>query len=123
MIDVLIIILAIITMVLTLTCYILVKQNRRLAKEIREMETQQRSLSTVYGRISEQWFPLMKDYPYNPQNFRFIGSPVDGIQFEDDKIIFCEFKVHKSQLNESEKRVRELVKNRKVDWEEFHFNI
>jgi predicted Holliday junction resolvase-like endonuclease len=65
----------------------------------------------------------MKDYPYNPQNFRFIGSPVDGIQFEDDKIIFCEFKVHKSQLNESEKRVRELVKNRKVDWEEFHFNI
>ncbi|MEM2907378.1 MAG: Holliday junction resolvase-like protein [Candidatus Odinarchaeota archaeon] len=83
--------LAITIAILILTCFLLIKRNRALQREIEAKITQQKSLSTTYGRISEQWFPLMETYPYDPQNFRFIGSPIDGIQFTDDKIIFCEF--------------------------------
>ncbi|MHA1836116.1 MAG: Holliday junction resolvase-like protein, partial [Candidatus Odinarchaeia archaeon] len=93
---------------LFMICVFLLNQYFRLKKIISEKESQQKSLSTIYGKITEQFFPLMEDYPYNPQNFRFIGSPIDGIQFTKDKIIFCEFKLHKSQLNPTQKRIKEL---------------
>ncbi|MFA5125588.1 MAG: Holliday junction resolvase-like protein [archaeon] len=74
------------------------------------------SQSVKYGQLTEQWIPFSEKFPYNSQNFRFIGKPVDGLSFEDDKIVFVEFKTNKSQLNESQKRVKELVKEKKVEW-------
>ncbi len=92
-----------------------------LKKEKKEVEERKRSLSTLYGKITEQFAPFMERYPYNPKNFRFIGSPVDGIQFEDDKIIFVEFKAAGSKLSQKEKRIKELVENKNVEW--FKFEI
>jgi len=63
--------------------------------------------------------PFSKKFPYNSQNFRFIGKPIDGVSFEDDKIVFVEFKTNKSQLTESQRRARELIKEKKVEWLEF----
>lgn len=84
-------------------------------------KTQKRSLSASYGRITEQWFPIMDRYPYESANFRFLGTPVDGVQFEQDKIIFVEFKSRKSELSASQRRFKQLVESGKVTWEEFHF--
>jgi predicted Holliday junction resolvase-like endonuclease len=78
-----------------------------------------RSLSTRYGRITEQFFPLMKNYPYDPNNFRFIGSPIDGIQFNDDSVVFVEFKTADSKLSEKEKKIKEIVENKKVYFKVF----
>lgn len=78
------------------------------------------SLSTTYGKITEQFAPFMRSYPFSPENFRFIGSPIDGIQFENDKILFVEFKTNRSKLSKEQKRIKELVRNKKVDWFEFH---
>jgi len=80
---------------------------------------QKRSLSVTYGKITEQFAPFMQSYPFSPENFRFIGSPIDGIQFEDDKIIFVEIKTNKSKLTPLQKRIKELVKRGKVEWFEF----
>jgi len=80
---------------------------------------QKRSLSVTYGKITEQFAPFMQSYPFHPENFRFIGSPIDGIQFEDDKIIFVEIKTNKSKLTPLQKRIKELVKRGKVEWFEF----
>ncbi len=93
----------------------------RLQDQLDEERTRQKSLSTVYGRISEQWFPLMDRYPYDSQGFRFIGTPVDGIQFEDDRIVFCEFKTNQSSLSTSQRKIRQLVLDGEVYWEEFNF--
>lgn len=81
---------------------------------------QKQSLSATYGRITEQFAPFMQAYPFSPQNFRFIGSPVDGIQFEDDKVIFIEFKTNKSKLTPVQQRIKKLVENKQVYWFEFH---
>lgn len=86
-----------------------------------EERSRQRSLSTVYGRISEQWFPLMDRYPYDARGFRFLGAPVDGIQFEEDRIVFCEFKANRSDLTPEQRRIRQLVQSGRVYWEEFYF--
>ncbi|MCK5112179.1 MAG: endonuclease, partial [Thermoplasmatales archaeon] len=50
---------------------------------------------------------------------RFIGSPIDGVQFEDDQILFVEFKTDKSKLNAKQNKIKKLVKEGKVKWFEF----
>ena len=90
-----------------------------LRKKIEELSSQKQSLSTTYGKITEQFAPFMKNYPYSPENFRFIGNPIDGIQFEEDNIIFVEFKTNKSKLTTSQNRIKKLVENAKIKWFEF----
>ncbi len=88
---------------------------------LEEERSRSRSLSTVYGQINEQWFPLMDRYPYDSQYCRFLGTPVDGVQFEEDRIIFCEFKTNRSGLSPVQKRIKQLIQDRRVYWEEFYF--
>ena len=92
-----------------------------LTETLEEARFRQKSLSTVYGRINEQWFPLMERFPYDSQSFRFIGTPIDGIQFEEDKVVFCEFKTNQSTLSPLQKQVKRLVETGRVTWEEFYF--
>jgi len=77
------------------------------------------SQSVKYGKMTEQWIPFTKDFPFPPEQFRFLGMPIDGLVFGDDKIVFCEFKAASSQLSDKQKRVKELVKAKAVDWMEF----
>ena len=86
-----------------------------------EERTRQRSISASYGRITEQWFPLMDKYPYDSANFRFLGTPIDGVQFEEDRVIFVEFKSRNSELSAAQRRIKQLIQSGKVSWEEFHF--
>jgi len=97
---------------------------RRLKVAVRmltEERTRQRSISASYGRITEQWFPLMDKYPYDSANFRFLGTPIDGVQFEEDKIVFVEFKSRKAELSTQQRRLKQMIQAGKVTWEEFHF--
>jgi len=91
-----------------------------LRRKVEELTQQKQSLSTTYGKITEQFAPFMKSYPFPPENFRFIGSPIDGVQFEDDRIIFVEIKTNTSKLSKEQKRIRKLVQDKKVEWFEFH---
>ncbi len=97
------------------------KRAAALAARLEEQQFQNRSLSTTYGRITEQWFPLMATYPYDPQYFRFLGSPIDGVQFEQDRIVFVEFKTNRSRLSAEQRRLRKLVEDGQVFWEEYRF--
>jgi Predicted secreted endonuclease distantly related to archaeal Holliday junction resolvase len=110
---------------LSILLLIIVVAYKRKYDGLREMledeRFRQRSLSTTYGKISEQWFPLMDRYPYDAQGFRFLGSPIDGIQFEEDRIVFCEFKANRSDLTPEQRRIRKLVESGRVYWEEFYF--
>jgi predicted Holliday junction resolvase-like endonuclease len=110
--------------ILLVSCYILFLyarwKGRQAALERAKTVAQigrNRSLSTRYGQITEQFLPLVDAYPYNPKNFRFLGSPIDGVQFEEDRIVIVEFKSAGSKLSKNQKRIRDLVKSRKVDFE------
>jgi len=81
-----------------------------------EMETKKRSLSSTYGKITEQFAPFMESYPFNWKKFRFIGSPIDGIQFENDAIYFVEFKSAGSKLSEEQRKIKKMVEEKKVEW-------
>ena len=57
-------------------------------------------------------------YPHEPQNFRFLGSPIDGVQFNDKGIVFVEFKAAQAKLSPLQKHIKELVNEKKVSFEE-----
>ncbi len=91
---------------------------RRVSARHAEVAFSKNSLSSKYGKMTEQFMPFLKDYPYEPGNFRFIGTPIDGIQFCDDKIVFIEFKSSNSQLTPRQRQIAELVWNKRVEFEE-----
>jgi predicted Holliday junction resolvase-like endonuclease len=90
----------------------------RLRRRYLELKFQKKSQSVRYGKMAEQFLPFLQDYPYDPQNFRFLGTPIDGVQFGKDKIIFIEFKTADSQMSERQKEIKNLVDERKVEFEE-----
>jgi len=93
------------------------KRSLSLERQLNETLFSKSSLSTKYGRLTEQLMPLSEKFPFDSKNFRFIGSPIDGIAFESDKIYFCEFKgTSAAQLSEKQKNIKELVKEKKIEW-------
>lgn len=102
-----------------LLLYIATKRELSLLQEMHEeLLHDHRSVMVKHGMSFEQLFPFMKNYPYNARNFRFIGDPIDGISFEDDHIAFIEFKTGKANLSEKQKRIKELIHKKKIEWKE-----
>lgn len=97
---------------------LLLKYSRKLS----DAQFKNRSQSTLYGKISEQFIPFMKTYPYTSKNFRFLGSPIDGVQFEEDKIVLIEFKSATSKLSKRQREIRELVNQHKIEFQEIRIN-
>ncbi len=102
------------TSVIVLLVIVLKRALGRLSRE----GSLRRSESTKYGQITEQFMPFISDYPYDSKQFRFLGSPIDGVQFEEDKIVMIEFKSAGSQLSTRQRRIRNLVREGKVDFQE-----
>ena len=89
----------------------------QLYKRLKEVRFRKRSQSSKYGNLTEQFLPLADSFPWDPSNFRFLGSPIDGVQFEDDQIILVEFKAANSQLSPLQRHIRDLVNDGKVGFE------
>ena len=84
-----------------------------------------RSRSVLTGHFSEQLAPFLPDFPYSPTEARFIGKPIDFIVFKgmDKKdirdIVFVEVKSGKASLSGHERRLRDVIKDKRVNWEEY----
>src|SRR3989338_4886957 len=79
-----------------------------------ELQFAKQSQSVRYGKMSEQFMPFLKDYPYDPQQFRFLGTPVDGLQFNDDEIVFLGFKAASGRASEKQRSIRALGEQKAV---------
>ena len=95
------------------TLIISVQLNKRLSY----LRFESRSQSVKYGLLTEQFLPLVETYPWDSSRFRFLGSPIDGIQFEQDQIILVEFKSGKSQLSATQNKIKQLVESGKVEFQ------
>ena len=84
-----------------------------------------RSRAVLGGQFSEQLAPYLPDFPYSPTECRFIGKPIDLVVFKgmDGKDIsevkFVEIKSGKSKLSKHESKLRDVIKGKKVSWEEY----
>lgn len=84
-----------------------------------------KSREVLTGQFSEQLAPYLPDFPFSPTECRFIGKPIDLIVFrgldnkETEEVVFVEIKSGESQLSQSEKKLKETIKNKKVSWYEY----
>jgi predicted Holliday junction resolvase-like endonuclease len=85
--------------------------------QVRKVVSQKKSSEVRTGQIAEHFVPLLKDFKYNRKQARFLATPIDFIIFEDDEIIFMEVKTGNSQLTATQRKVRDLIKEKKVKWE------
>jgi predicted Holliday junction resolvase-like endonuclease len=84
----------------------------------------QRSQAVTAGMVLEQVVPYLPEFPFNPKDARFLGSPVDFVVFDglnDGQvrgIVFVEVKSAGSDLSTRERRVRDAVQAGRVSWRE-----
>jgi predicted Holliday junction resolvase-like endonuclease len=74
-----------------------------------------------FGRIFEQFIPFSKNFYYDKSKFKFLGQPIDGIVFGDDKIVFLEFKTGKGYLTPNQEKIKELIHQGKVEFKELKY--
>lgn len=98
---------------------ILKKQLGEELEKYAKLINQKKSSEVRLGQIGEHLAPFLTDWPWDSKNFRFLGNPVDGIQFNEDGVVFIEIKTGKSQLSKSQRVVRDLIKEGKIKWAEF----
>ena len=98
------------------------KSKREVAKYKKKYEKEihfRKSSEVRLGHIGENLAPFVEGWPWNPKNFRFLGNPLDGIQFNKDEIIFVEIKTGGARLSRSQKDFRDLIKAGKVSFVTF----
>jgi predicted Holliday junction resolvase-like endonuclease len=85
------------------------------------------SRAVLGGKFTEQMVPYFPDFRYDPTEVRFIGSPVDMIVFpglargDPEEIVILEVKTGpSSQLTAPQKKIRQLIEEGMVRWDEIH---
>ncbi len=75
-----------------------------------------------FGRIFEQYAPFTKNFPTKDlSKFIFLGKPIDGIIFGEDKITFVEIKTGKSVLSENQLRVKNQIEQGDIEFKEVRY--
>lgn len=84
-----------------------------------------RSRRVTTGKIQEQLVPLLPGFEFDPGDVRFLGSPVDLVIFDGlargrvERVVFLEVKTGTASLTTRERRVREAVREGRVEWIEW----
>lgn len=91
-------------------------------REIRQ-DSVDRSRATLSGQFLEKLAPHLPDFPYDPTDVRFLGTPVDYVVFDGlavgelQEIVFLEVKSGRSTLRSSQRRVRDTVEAGAIRWD------
>ena len=115
-------VLIIYSVLLTVIFITTINQYNKLKSKITNLDSNLRSNAVKQGLTLEQWIPISENYPWDHRNFRFLGDPIDGIQFEDNKILLVEFKSGNSRMSNKQKAIQQLVENGKVELIEIKTN-
>ena len=104
------------------------KWKKGYEKDIRK-DAATKSRSTLVGKITEHFIPYLPEFPYDPQDARFLGAPIDFIVFDGmsegelKEIVLVEVKTNKGSLNARERQLRDAVNEGRVKWKEVRRNV
>jgi predicted Holliday junction resolvase-like endonuclease len=98
---------------------------RKVAQVKKEALKRQRPI--LGGLFSEQIAPLLPDFPKDLKisEARFVGKPIDFLFFKgmDEKnireVVFVEVKTGKSALSLVERKLRDAIRDKRVEWREY----
>jgi predicted Holliday junction resolvase-like endonuclease len=107
--------------------YFLVWRSQYLRK-IRQDSVRQ-SQAVISGKVYEQLLPYLPEFPFNPKDVRFLGSPVDLVVFDGldrgtlERVVFVEVKTGQAGLSGRERQLREVVRAGRVEWVEIRRGV
>ena len=87
-------------------------------------DTSNRQRSVIKGQISEVLAPWSIESVNSVKELSFLGSPIDFVGFKgldgegDIDIKFIEVKSGKSRLNKNQRRIRDAVAAKRIEWVE-----
>jgi predicted Holliday junction resolvase-like endonuclease len=84
----------------------------------KKVTSQKKSSEVRLGHVAETLAPFLDQFDFDPENCSFLGKPIDYISFDEDVVTFIEVKMGKSQLNQKQRHIRDLIKNKQVAWKE-----
>jgi predicted Holliday junction resolvase-like endonuclease len=95
-------------------------------KEIRE-DAIKKSQAVIRGKATEHLLPYLPEFDYNPQDARFLGTPVDLVVFDGlseghlRQVVFVEVKSgQRAALSPRERWVQHCITRRRVRYEILH---
>lgn len=92
-------------------------RSRRNAKaKLSEARSRKRSQSVRYGQLTEEFAPWMEAWPFDTEGFRSLGDPVDGVQFDGDRVYLVEIKAAGGRLSSRQRELRDAVEEGRVGW-------
>ena len=92
-------------------------------KKLSVKDAEKKAISIGLGKIVEDVVPAYKQFPYNMCDCRGLFEPIDTIVFNGlikenvDHITFLEMKYGTSQLKTHQRRIRDAVRDKRVDFE------
>lgn len=103
----------------------------RIAEQQRIVtEAEARSEAVLTGKLSEQFAPFWIDFPFDPGDVRFLGSPIDFVVFDGAtdarlgrtsalrRIVFVDIKTGNARLTPVQRRIKECVQAGRVRFQE-----
>ncbi len=108
------------------------EENEEIEEEAKKQKGRAASAHTTKGQILEKWCPFLNhpeiDESWEARDWVFMGQPIDYIVFDwnedldknrtDGRIVMLDVKSGKSQLTKKQRRIRDLVREGKVEWRE-----
>jgi predicted Holliday junction resolvase-like endonuclease len=107
---------------LSIKLYRYARKNAELILRNNQLVYQKKSSEVRLGKTVENVAPFFEEWPYDPNDFRFLGNPVDGISFNEDEIVFVEIKTGMSRLSKNQTKIKSLIKDGKVKFITFRVN-
>lgn len=93
-------------------------------------EAEQRSEAVLTGKLGEQFAPFWVEFPFQPADVRFLGSPIDFVVFDGAsdarlghasglrRIVFVDIKTGHARLTPVQRRIKECVEAGRVRFHE-----
>lgn len=95
---------------------------RRAEEKRIRLDAVLRSNAVTVGKFSEHLLPFGQEFPWNPKDARFIGSPVDFLVFDglDEgnvrEIVVVEVKTNASRVSTRQQQVKSAIEDGRVKW-------
>ena len=96
--------------------------SQRAAIENARKDTSERQRTVIKGQISEVLAPWSIESVNSVKELNFLGSPIDFVGFKgldgdgEIEIKFIEVKSGKSKLNKNQRRIRDAVIAKRIEW-------
>ena len=100
------------------------KWNQLEEVKLARKDTSERQRTVIKGQISEVLAPWSIESVNSVKELSFLGSPIDFVGFKgldgegEIDIKFIEVKSGKSRLNKNQRRIRDAVAAKRIEWVE-----